>query len=131
MSYSLLIVESPVPAADAEAWAWIEPRQERDTETGPVPQAYHDLIDQLTARYPCVCDLPDDEVDEAVWSDGPLRNNASPLLTHLGISWPRVPEVAPFVVSTAHALGLTVFDPQEGLIHRPPARQRRWWQFWG
>lgn len=135
MSYSLLIVEPPVPATDAEAWAWIEARQEREPGTGPVPSAYHELIDRLTARYPCPCDLPDNEVDDAVWSDGPVRNNAGPLLTHLGISWPRVAEVTPFVVSTAQALGLTVFDPQDAQVHRPPAvtpaRPRPWWQFWG
>ena len=104
---------------------------------GEVPQIFHQLIDRLTARYPCICDLPDEQVDDGAWSDGPLRNNATHAITVLGIASPRVEEVQPFVVETANHLGLVVFDEQEGKIYRPGGRgsshppvRKPWWKFW-
>ncbi len=144
MSYGLMIVKPPVVADEKAAWDWVQELAERDpggTGGADVPAVYHQLIDRLTARYPCPCDLPDDEVDDSVWSDGPVRNNAGAELVHLGLSWPSVEAVTPFVVETALALGLTVFDPQTAQIHRPaadhpptaaaPATGRPWWRFWG
>ncbi len=131
MSYGLNIVQTPVPDDDREAWAYLDDLLERDPQ-GEVPRVYHVLIDRLTERYPCICDQPDDLVDDGVWSDGPLRNNAGHAATTLGLAWPYVDEVRPFVVETATSLGLVVFDPQEGRIDRPPAPStgRPWWKFW-
>ena len=43
---------------------------------GPVPEVFSTLHERLTARYPCICSLPEARVDgEGVWSDGPLLNN--------------------------------------------------------
>ena len=44
------------------------------------------LHDRLTARYPCMCSHPDDETDDAVWSDGPLINNFLHRAVVLGIT---------------------------------------------
>ncbi len=139
MSYTVTILKPDVPADDAAAWKFLRDLVARSA-TGEVPAVYHELIDLLTARYPCICDLPDDEVDDGVWSDGPLRNNAGHAMTVLGIVWQRVEEVQPFVVETANGLGLVVFDEQEGRIYRPQLNQRSsaleemskrpWWKFW-
>src|SRR5262245_55787430 len=112
MSYDLSILRAPVPDDDAAAWKLMYEIAEAQPE-GEVPQVFHQLIDRLTKRYPCICDLPDDEVDNGVWSDGPLRNNATHAITELGIGFSRVEEAQPFVVQTANDLGLVVFDPQE------------------
>ena len=73
MSYNVAIGLN-VDADDAAAWQWVARAAEEDDESPPA--VFHTLIDQLTARYPCICDLDDDVVDEeGVWSDGPLRNN--------------------------------------------------------
>jgi hypothetical protein len=53
------------------------------------------------------------------WSDGPLWNNFGQLTAHLAIQYPRSDEVAPVVVETARALGLSVFDGWTKQIHRP------------
>jgi len=35
-----------------------------------------ELHDRLTRRYPCICTLSDDRVDDdGLWSDGPLWND--------------------------------------------------------
>jgi hypothetical protein len=136
MSYNVAILRSPVPEDDAAAWKAMHEVAEARPQ-GEVPQVFHQLIDRLTARYPCICDLPDDQVDDGAWSDGPLRNNATHAITVLGIASPRVEEVQPFVVQTANELGLVVFDEQEGKIYRPghsgspqPAVTKPWWKFW-
>jgi hypothetical protein len=77
------------------------------------------LVYRLTSRYPCICDLPDEQVDDGVWCSGPLRQPSYTRATVLGLIYPRVDEVLPFVIETATALGLTVFDWQSGEIHRP------------
>ena len=132
MSYTLVIARPPVPEEDAAAWKAMSDLAERETD-GEVPPVFHALIDRLTARYPCICDLPDDQVDDGAWTDGPLRNNAGPVVTVLGLASGRVQEVLPFVVETAGQLGLVVFDEQEGRIYRPgraAAGKRPWWKFW-
>ena len=86
--------------------------------SGKWPIVCKDLHDRLTAAYPCICSLPDDQVDDGVWSDGPLINNFGHRAAVLGIGFSRVEEVLPFLVKTANDLGLIVFDWQTNLIHR-------------
>jgi hypothetical protein len=59
--------------------------------------------------------LPDDQVDDAVWSDGPLINNFGYRVAVLGLS---SVEALPFLINTATAKGCIVFDWQDGKIHR-------------
>ncbi len=138
MSYDLFIMRPPVPAGEDAAWKAMEEAAEIEPH-GEIPDVFHQMIDCLTRRYPCICDLPDDKVDDGVWSDGPLRNNCTPAYTALGIVWSRVEEVQPFVVETANNLGLIVFDQQQSKIFRPTGGApessrvfvRPWWKFWG
>ena len=108
MSYNVAILKPPVPEDDTAAWEAMRELAQRQPQ-GEVPQVFNELIDRLTQRYPCICDLPDDQVDDGAWSDGPLRNNATPAITVLGIAFPKVEEVQPFVIQTANSLGLVVF----------------------
>jgi len=87
-------------------------------EPEPHPEIFHTLIDRLTARYPCICDIPDDD-ESSPWSDGPLRQESYTRATVLGMVFPKVDETMPFVIETATGLGLTILDWQTGLIHRP------------
>ena len=137
MSYNVAILKMPVPEDDAQAWNTLGEVARRPAE-GEVPHVFHQLIDRLTERYPCICDLSDDDVNDGAWSDGPLRNNATPNMTVLGIVSSKVQEVQPFVVETATSLGLVVFDEQAGAIYRPghgassgsPKAGKPWWKFW-
>jgi hypothetical protein len=116
MSYTVAICVPPVPNDDRTAWRQLDGRIER---TGPVPEAFQEFLARLTARYPCICDLPEDQIDDGVWSDGPLRNNLGHEASVLGMVYSRVEEVLPFLIETANALGLVVFDWQTNRIHRP------------
>jgi hypothetical protein len=116
MSYMITVCEPPVPEDDKAAW---QKESELVGQEGSVPPVFHELISRLTAKYPCICDLSDDEVDDGVWSDGPLRNNAKHKATVLGVVWSCCDEVQPFIVKTANELGLVVFDPQLNQIYRP------------
>jgi hypothetical protein len=108
MSYNVAICTPPVPADDKAAW---EALDSLINEQGTPPPVFRELHDALTARYPCICTLPDDKVDEeGVWSDGPLWNDFSHRAAVLGMIWSRVDEVLPFLVRTANSLGLIVFD---------------------
>ena len=58
----------------------------------------------------CICDLPDEQVDDGPWIDGPLIDNVAHRAAVLGIAPTRVGEVLPFLIETATAMGLTVFN---------------------
>jgi len=116
MSYNVAITLRDMPAADAAAWA--ELRAAIDTK-GPVPPIFAELLARLINRYPCICDLSDEQVDDGVWSDGPLRNNLGHRASVLGMVYSRVDEVLPFLIEQANALGLIVFDWATKTIHRP------------
>ena len=124
MSYNVAIVIPPLPASDAKAWAVVNDLIEQE---GPRPKVFQKLHDQLTARYPCMCSVPDDEIDDTVWSDGPLINNFGYRSAVLGMAYSRIDEVLPFLIVTANALGLVVFDWATETIYRakpgtPPKR---------
>jgi hypothetical protein len=119
MSYNVAICTPPVLADDATAWKALDGLIEAQ---GVVPPVFKVLYDQLTSKYPCICDLPDDKIDDGVWSDGPLWNNFGHRVAVLGMVYSRVEEVLPFLVQTASGLGLTVFDWAGPTINRPKFR---------
>jgi len=123
MSYNVAITLRDIPAIDAAAWTELDTAIDAQ---GPVPHIFEQLLARLTNRYPCICDLPDEQVDDGVWSDGPLRNNFGHRASVLGIVYSRVDEVLPFLIAQANVLGLVVFDWATETIHRPrPARAAR------
>ena len=83
VSYNIAVVVPPIPPYDKEAWAEIDGLIR---QAGDPPSVFRELHDARTARYPCICALPEDRVDEAVWSDGPLWNNFGHRAAVLGIS---------------------------------------------
>jgi hypothetical protein len=116
MSYNVAIVTHPIPAGDDAAWDAIDKLIDAE---GVVPPVFKMLHDQLTAKYPCICTLSDDQVDDALWSDGPLWNNFGHRAAVLGMVYSKVAEGLPFLVKTANGLGLTVFDWAGPTIYRP------------
>lgn len=117
MSYTVSITRNDIPKDDNQAWKIMNELHINDN--GQPSKDFVDLIKQLTEKYPCICDLPDDKVDDGVWSDGPLINNAGDKITTLGVVYSQVENVIPFVIKTSNNLGFVVFDDQTGLISRP------------
>src|SRR5260370_382566 len=122
MSYNVAIVIPPVPADDGAAWAELDGLIE---QKGTRPAVFQELHDRLTTRYPCMCSVPDDQIDDTVWSDGPLINNFLHRAAVLGMSYSRVEEVLPFITTTANSLDLAVFDWATKTIYRPSEPEPR------
>jgi hypothetical protein len=114
MSYTFAICNAPLPTDYKAAKREVEQLVEQPE---PDRAAFDRLVDQLTARYPCIYDLPD--VDSGLWCSGPLRQKQFTRATVFGLVHSRVDEVLPFVLETATALGFTVLDWQTGKVHRP------------
>ncbi|HTQ61429.1 MAG TPA: hypothetical protein VMI32_14475 [Candidatus Solibacter sp.] len=112
----MAICTEPIPSSDKEAWQQLDALVDLEGET---PAVFQELHNRLTAKYPCICSLSDDEVDDGVWSDGPLWNNFGHRAAVLGMVYSRFEEVLPFLVETANELGLVVFDWVGPSIYRP------------
>ena len=119
MSFNIAVWEGETPAGDTEALAEFQRLSAKyldgddATETSPAIKAF---IAAMTAEYPDIVDLPDDEVDDGVWSDGPLIGNARGPFFYFGIVFSQVEDVAPFVARVALEHGLVCFDPQSGTL---------------
>lgn len=114
MSFDLAFWVGARLASDADAAAELERLYDLhlgDQASDPHPSLLA-FISDVTSRYPDLTELGDDEIDDAVWSDGPLTSNASGPLLYLGIVWSRVDEALPFLVERARAHGLICLDPQ-------------------
>lgn len=117
MSYNVAIVNFRLPDDFEVACKMVDEYADIDVETvEPVFQAFHD---EVTRIYPCLCDLKDDQVDGAVWSDGPLINNFTTRAPVIGFSYSRVEEAFPVVGSLALKMGLSILDWQTGEVHNP------------
>ena len=89
MSYSLVFARPPIPCDDDEAFKWLRKQLDayRSDSRPPHPQLKF-LHDVLTDEYPCLCDLSDELVNEAVWCSGPLIDRFSHDLAVV-LSWLR------------------------------------------
>lgn len=118
MSYLIHIGNFPVPESNDQAWKQLEECLSAPDRMASQAPILLQFIDQITKTYPCICDLDEENEDEGVWSDGPIRNNIGSREVTLGIVGD-AEEVMSFLVPLANSMGLTVFDPQNGQIDRP------------
>ncbi len=118
MSYVLHLWEHPEPASVAEADR-IQTRL--SAERSAQNPRFVELARQLTSRYPCIT-VQDDEDGEVAWSDGPLDGRSDSPVYVLGLQAGMLGEVHPFVVSSANALGLIVYDMQAAEAYLPGGR---------
>lgn len=118
MSYVLHLWEGPAPSSVAEA----DRQQERLSRelSGQNPK-FLALAEELTGRYPCSADLPD-ESPAAVWIGSPLDGKTEHAAYAIGVQADHVAQVVPFVVASARKLGLTVYDMQAANVFLPDGR---------
>ena len=117
MSFDLAVWEGVTPRTDVDALVTFESLYAKHAEGGRSEEpsaAIRSFIAAITATYPDLMDLSDDEIDDGVWSDGPLINNASGPFFYFGIVWSRAGTVAPIVARIATEHRLICFDPQAG-----------------
>jgi hypothetical protein len=120
MSYTVSITRNDISFNDEIAWQQVAALNEQEDDEGA--KDFISLINKLTERYPCICDLSEDKIDEGVWSDGPLVNNAGKNITTLAIVYSQADKVVPFLIETANRMGFVVFDYQSENIYRPTIR---------
>ena len=109
------------PRTDAEALAEFKRLYALHFEIGPTSPPSDKIkffLAAITKKYPDITDLPDEEIDDGVWSDGPLINNASGSFFYFGMIWSRATEVSSFAADVAMKHGLVCFDPQSGRCAR-------------
>jgi hypothetical protein len=70
-------------------------------------------IEELTAKYPDLDELPDDEVDDSPWADSPLRGNVMGPFFYFALVPSKADETVPFIADTARRHELVCFDPQQ------------------
>jgi hypothetical protein len=116
MSYDIAVVIPPIADRDATSWQGLDAMIELVGEPPALLQFFYDAV---TRRYPCLSKLSDAESENGVWSSAPLRSGFESRAAVLAIQFPHAEVVVPFVVDTARPLGLTVFDWQTKLVHRP------------
>jgi len=116
MSYNVAISTPPVPVDDDAAWGLLDSLIDAK---GAVPSVFCELHDLLTAQCLCIRTLPDDKVDEGVWSDGPLWKDFGHRAAVLGMAWSRVEEVLPFLVRTVSFL---IVEARLSIAHDPTLR---------
>lgn len=125
MSYIILITRKDIPKIDKLAWVLLDKLVLREKKKKP-NQDFITLIEKLTSKYQCISKLSDDDLDNGVWSDGPLINNAGHDITTLSLVNNKVDEVLPFIISMANKNGFVVFDKQTSIIHRVDDKKMRW-----
>jgi hypothetical protein len=73
VGYDVVVVKPPIPAGE-EAWRALDSILAESGATDPDLLGFYE---RLTARFPCICDLPEDRADEGVWKDGPLLQDST------------------------------------------------------
>lgn len=75
------------------------------------------FLDELAMLYPPLDEVPEDELDASPWS---CDHDVSEGHVIVSLRWSRCAQVAPQVTELALRQGLTVYDPQEDEVYRPP-----------
>jgi len=85
MSYNVAICTPPVPAEDDTAWDGLD---NLINEQGAPPPVFRELHDALTARYPCICTLPDSKwTPRDPFHDAEARNHFGKSMFYRALFW--------------------------------------------
>lgn len=117
MSYNIAVVNFKLPEKFEEADELINSMTDIDVEE--VDGIYKEFHDKVTKIFPCLCSLPDEEVDNGVWCDGPLINNFTVKAPVIGFVYSKVEEALPVVGNLALEMGLSILDWQAGKVYNP------------
>lgn len=115
MSYVVEIFEPPEGEAAPADLAAVRATLKRMHAMAPATHGkFDELVDALTRRFP---DITSKEAEslaewELAWTDGPLSGGTDSAVYMLGLR--RLGDVHRFVIETANAFGLAVFDTQAG-----------------
>lgn len=115
MSYIIHIWEIPVPSTVEEAEAL---HQQLASQKGPQNPKFITLARKLTACFPGVTAMDDNDVD-AVWTDGALDGLTDHPVYGIGVRTDALERVLPVLIRLARELQLVVYDMQAARLYRP------------
>jgi hypothetical protein len=113
MSYNIAVWSGTRPASDADATAEFDRRYDAMEQDAPPTPEIVDYIAEISATYPDLTEIDDDDVDDSPWADGPLANNAAGSTFYFALVPSQAEAVIPFLVDVARRRGLVIYDPQE------------------
>ena len=135
MSFDLSVWYSSRPVLPEEAGPFhvaLCERRHDGVESSPHVRRF---VDELTARYPQIDDVPEDKVDECPWTIAFDQSEGHVIMC---IAGSKAGEMKPIVQGLAAKHGLVCYDPQVDEVHNPPGPgpalqtpRRPWWKFWG
>jgi hypothetical protein len=125
MSYNIGIIKHNLPKDFAKACALFEKFADSDAPD-TIDPVYLKFHDEITKIFPCICSLPDNEVDNGVWCDGPLIGNFKTNGPVIGFVFSKVEEALPVVVESALKMGLCVLDWQAEMVYTPNDLMGKW-----
>ena len=118
MSFDLAVVsaqESPSAEQVAELYyALCDGNYENSRPSESVVRFY----EELTARYPSLDQLSEEEAEDSPWSDSIDISDGAVLMV---IRWSRAGDMVTYVKALAAKHGLICYDPQEEVAHFPTA----------
>ncbi len=117
MSYNIAIANFVLPESFEEACDLVNPMTDEDTDK--IDVAYLEFYNELIKCYPCLCSLDDEEIDNSVWSDGPLIINFTVKAPVIGFVYSMVDEALPVVINLALKSGLSILDWQAEKAYNP------------
>ncbi|MCE2573812.1 hypothetical protein [Motilimonas eburnea] len=117
MSYTIAVVNFKLPSNFDDAVELVNPLTEIDVEK--IENIYQQFHDEVIKLFPCLCSLPDEEIDNGVWSDGPLIDNFSVKAPVIGFSYSKAEEALPVVGELALNMGLSILDWQAEQVYNP------------
>jgi hypothetical protein len=117
MSYNIAVVNFKLPENFKEAVELINPMT--DIDIIEIENIYKDFHNEITKKFPCLCSLSDNEIDNGVWCDGPLIDNFTVKAPVIGFSYSKVEEALPTVRNLALSMGLSILDWQAGKVYNP------------
>lgn len=89
------------------------------------------FVAELEQRYPAL----DDQPDASPWASWPLTDSmADGRCCGLNIVWSLAEQMSSEVAAACQRHGLTLYDPQAGVVRRPPSsgarppRAKWWWR---
>jgi len=90
------------------------------------------LYQELTASHPEIDDVPEERLDDhelCPWSCAMDRTPGSLVICSV---WSRADQTKALLLDLVTKHGLTLYDPQAGVVHQPPglAKRRPWWKLW-
>lgn len=114
MSYNIALFDFPIPNDFEKACEYFEKYEDEDIQELS-PSMLH-FYQEISYLYPCLCELPDDEIDDSVWCDGPLINNFMTKIPVIGFVYSKVDEALPVVIELANKMGISILDWQQGTV---------------